>query len=441
MIKVATSFSGVGCPEMALAEMGIPHRVICAGDIDKYAKLSYDAIHDPKHWHDDFTALDYSSVDKADLAVFGFPCQAFSLAGKRKGFDDVRGTLFFNVAEFMRINKPEIVVLENVKGLLSHDKGRTFQTIVDLLSNCGGSVNGQTSLDVFEDGLGYHIYYQVLNTKDFGIPQNRERIFIVCFKKPRDFNFPKPFPLKKRLKDVLEENVDEKYYLSDKMINYLTDAKRAIGFTDTDKKQSANCVISTYYKMPTDCEYIKVKSATSKGYEIATDEDSINFSQPNSETRRGRVGKSVPQTLDTNCNQGVLVGAIRGRGKNNQQQLEINETGNSNSITTVQKDNVVVTGIAVHPNSKKLEFNGFKDTECPSLLATDYKAPKCIQYSDYRIRRLTPLECWRLQGFSDDDFYKAKEVCSDTQLYRQAGNSMSKNVMIKLFEKILKTPQ
>jgi site-specific DNA-cytosine methylase len=232
---------------------------------------------------------------------------------------------------------------------------------------------------------------------------------------------------------------------------------------------------------------LKVKSATKKGYEVATERDSINLSQPKSETRRGRVGKEVAQILDTSCNQAVIInkaeiqvignlkgdkghnvqnyysiegisptvmenhgnvtkvmmGAIRGRNPENplsrevglptEQRLELNLNGTSNALTTVQKDNVVVyKGIAVHPLSKKLEFNGFKDSDCPTLLATDYKAPKCIQYSDYSIRRLTPRECFRLMDFPDT----FKWPVSNSQAYKQAGNSIVVAVLAGVISKL-----
>lgn len=280
------------------------------------------------------------------------------MAGKRLGFEEARGTLFFNVADFIRVNQPKMFIIENVKGLLSHDGGKTFETIKSILSDNGGTVNSQQSIPYFDDGLGYHIYYQVLNTKDFGIPQNRERIFIVGFKDFRDFSFPKPFPLDLRLKDMLEDEVGDKYFLSDKAIECISNTNFNQEKTRLQNGDISGCLLSRDYKAP---KCIKVKSATSKGYEEATDGDSINYSVPSSKTRRGRVGKQVAQTLDTQCNQAIV-----------------------------------------------------KD----------------------KIRRLTPLECWRLQAYPDDAFYKAQEVNSDTQLYKQAGNSISVNVMMKIIEKL-----
>ena len=203
-MKVGTDFSGIGSTEMALKMLGIEHDQVFACEIDKYARKSFEAIHgSPKTFYNDITERDHNEVPQLDLYCAGFPCQSFSMAGKRKGFEDVRGTLFFNVAEFIKINQPKCFILENVKCLLSHDGGKTFQTIISLLTDNGGTANGQMFIPYFEDGLGYHVYYKVLNTKDYGIPQNRERIFIVGFREFREFSFPKPFKLELRLKDIL----------------------------------------------------------------------------------------------------------------------------------------------------------------------------------------------------------------------------------------------
>ena len=190
-MKVGTDFSGIGSPESALKRLNITHQNIFACDIDKYAKASYLELNNPDTFYEDITTRNHSEVEQLDLYVAGFPCQAFSMAGKRRGFEDTRGTLFFNVSEFIKENQPKCFILENVRGLVSHDKGRTFQTIKDILSNGGGTINGQIGIEAIDDGLGYHIYYKILNTKDYGIPQNRERIFIVGFKEPREFSFPK----------------------------------------------------------------------------------------------------------------------------------------------------------------------------------------------------------------------------------------------------------
>jgi DNA (cytosine-5)-methyltransferase 1 len=169
-MKIGTDFSGIGAPEQALSLLGVNFETLFACEIDKYARESYKAIHpEPKTFYNDITKRDHSEIPQLDLYFAGFPCQSFSIAGKRAGWStdengeliDSRGNLFFDVAKFIKINQPKIFVLENVKGLLSHDKGRTYQTITDILTNGGGTLNGQISLDMFDDGLGYHVYTQV----------------------------------------------------------------------------------------------------------------------------------------------------------------------------------------------------------------------------------------------------------------------------------------
>jgi len=449
MIDTGSDFSGVGAFDQALERIGIKQNKIFACDMDKYARQTY--IHnygEPEYYPENVYDREIPE-QPLDIYMTSPPCQSFSLAGKRGGEIDKRGTLFYNSHEFIIKNKPRYFIFENVKGLLSDDGGKTFQRWIDHLG--GKTVNGNPVLFPLEDAVPYHVYYQVLNAKNYGVPQNRERIFIIGIRDDSDnnFSFPKPFHLVKRLKDVLEENVDEKYYLSDKALDHLVKHKdkhdekgTGFGVELKDENSISSTLRANGALCPTD-NHIKVKSATSKGYEIATDEDSINFSQLNSETRRGRVGKGVAQTLDVECKQAVLIAVMRGRNPENNsdrttgapthQTLEINRKGTSNAITTVQKDNLVIyTGIAVHPISKKLEFNGFKDGNSPALLATDYKAPKCIQYSNHKIRRLTPRECFRLMDFDDSFTWPV----SDSQAYKQAGNSIVVNVLAEIIKKL-----
>ena len=222
-MKVGSDFSGIGSPEVALKNLQIEFEQVFACDIDEFAKKSFLAIHKPQVFFDDIRNRNHGSVERLDMYFAGFPCQAFSIAGKRKGFEDVRGTLFFDTAEFIRINRPKVFVLENVKGLVNHDGGNTYKTIIELLSNGGGTVNGQMSLDMFEDGLGYHLHTCLLNTKDFGLPQNRERIFIIGFDEFHEFRTPTGKPLTSKLIDFLDDDVDERFYLKQKQIDKLVE--------------------------------------------------------------------------------------------------------------------------------------------------------------------------------------------------------------------------
>jgi DNA (cytosine-5)-methyltransferase 1 len=398
-LKVATDFSGIGSPEAALRRLKIPNENVFACEIDKYAKASYLELNNPKKFYDNITTRNHKEVEPLDLYVAGFPCQAFSYAGKRKGFaDETRGTLFFDVAEFIRANQPNCFILENVRGLVSHDKGKTFQTIIDILSNGGGTVNGQMGLDSIEDGLGYHIYYQILNSKDYGIPQNRERIFIVGFKHWRNFNFPKEMPLTKTLKDVLQDDVDEKYYLSQKMIDGFYNHKerhqeKGTGFQWKPKTGDdiANCVRANKPDCPTDNTIV------------------IHNLHPRcGDPKKGGTGHltktdGIAYCLDAANSIAVEIPKIIGY--------------------TRDKDGVVVD-------------RHLKD-EANTLHSSTGSGGNTDQFVLSRnIRRLTPLETWRLQGFDDDDFYKAEKVCSNTQLYKQAGNSITVDVMVEIFKKI-----
>jgi DNA (cytosine-5)-methyltransferase 1 len=396
MIKVGSDFSGVGAFDQALMRLGIDYETVFACDMDKYARQTF--IHnygEPKYYPVNVYDREIPS-ESLDIYMTSPPCQAFSLAGKRLGKDDKRGILFFNSHEFIKENKPRYFIFENVKGLLSDDNGNTFQEWVNMLG--GKSVNGVPILFPYEDSAPYHIYWKVLNAKKYGVPQNRERVFIIGIRDEEDnvFQFPKEEHLTKRLKDVLEEDVDEKYFLSEntieKLIEYDIKQKEngngfGSKFHDTDGMMSALKVGGG------GCDdLIKIKSATSKGYETATENDSINFSVPNSETRRGRVGKGVAQTLDTQCNQGVV----------------ILDCYNNN----IRKDDCC--GTITQHCSREGMTNGFKVIE------------------NYNIRRLTPRECFRLMDFPDSFTWPV----SDSQAYKQAGNSIVVGVLEKIISKL-----
>lgn len=435
MIKVGSDFSGVGAFDQTLKRLGINYETIFACDMDKYARQTY--IHNygkPKYYPENVYDREIPKYS-LDIYMTSPPCQAFSLAGKRKGEDDKRGILFYNSHEFIKKNNPRYFIFENVKGLLSDDGGKTFARWIDYLG--GKSVNGNPVIFPHEESVPYHVYHKVLNAKNYGVPQNRERVFIIGIRDDEDnnFSFPKEIPLTKRLKDVLEENVDEKYFLSEKMTEVLKRHNNAIIKNENPDKSA--CIHAGYFKMGgRDQQYLKVKSATSKGYELAEiGEDSINFEHPNSKTRRGRVGVGVSQTLTTSCNQGVVIGAIRGRNIDNPksresglpttQMLEINENGTANCLTTVQKDNVVIID-DIYNNREERVFTEYSPTirsERQGLKVND----------TFKIRKLTPRECFRLMDFPESfDF----SCVSDSQAYKQAGNSIVVNVLSEIIKKL-----
>ena len=325
----------------------------------------------------------------------------------------------------------------------------------------GRSVNGLPILFPYDNALPYHLYWQVLNAKKHGVPQNRERVFLIGIRDDKDnnFRFPAEEHLSKRLKDVLEEEVDDKYFLSDVAINGILNTKFQTRANLIQEKEYVDCLMACDYKSPkavrvksaTSKGYeeaaennsikigtwrthkdgqgfreiedgncptipararedgsgqpvIQVKSATSKGYEEATEGDSINFSVPNSETRRGRVGKGVAQTLDTGCNQGVIYNDKR-----------LNETISKNTLKEGEIKMLDTYNKSIHD-------------ECPTLKARENDH---LKLSDgYKIRRLTPRECFRLMDFPDTFTWDV----SDSQAYKQAGNS----IVVRVLEKIIK---
>lgn len=208
-IRLATSFSGIGAIEHSFQKLGLKCEIQFAGDIDEDCKKAYFANYNIKEekWHSDIHNLDARPYrGKVDLFVGGAPCQAFSMRGKRGGFEDTRGTLFREFARVVIECQPKVFIFENVKGMLNHDGGNTWNVIKQ----------------TFEEDCGYDVYYQVLNGKDYGIPQSRERIYCIGFKKEIEFKYPAPIPLEKTVFDYLENTFDKKYLLKQKGVNFIT---------------------------------------------------------------------------------------------------------------------------------------------------------------------------------------------------------------------------
>lgn len=197
--KYIDLFAGIGGIRMPFQNLG--GECVFSSEIDKYAAQTYEANYGEKP-SGDITQINAESIPNFDILLAGFPCQAFSIAGKRKGFEDTRGTMFFEVERILEEKKPKSFLLENVKGLTNHDHGRTFKIMLDILEN----------------KLGYKVYYKVLNAKNFGLPQNRERIMIVGFKNHNiDFKFPEEINKETKVGDILIDNPDSKYTISDKI--------------------------------------------------------------------------------------------------------------------------------------------------------------------------------------------------------------------------------
>lgn len=411
MVKVGSDFSGVGAFDQALTRLGIKYNAVFACDMDKYARQTF--VHnygEPNYFPENVYDREIPK-ESLDIYMTSPPCQAFSLAGKRKGEEDKRGILFYNSHEFIKINRPRYFIFENVKGLLSDDNGKTFRRWCEYLG--GKSINGNPVLFPHPESVPYHIYYKVLNAKNYNIPQNRERVFIVGIRDDEDNNFtwPKEVFLERRLRDVLEKEVDEKYYLSEKLISWITSHR--------DKRDSRNafpmgkdgvsaCITSRYYKTGAEDPYIKVNYATKQGYELAEiGEDSINFEHPDSKTRRGRVGEKVSQTLTTSCNQGVATYDFP--------KVKLQLTGGKWDKTHEQ-------------SARVYDENGISPTI--HTMGGGNQEPKTLE--GFRIRKLTPRECFRLMDFPETFTW----TVSDSQAYKQAGNSICVGVLAGIISKL-----
>jgi DNA (cytosine-5)-methyltransferase 1 len=429
MIKTGSDFSGVGAFDQALIRLGIDYETVFACDMDKYARQTYCLnFGEPDYYPENVYDREIPK-QSLDIYMTSPPCQSFSLAGKRKGEDSVNGVLFYNSHEFIEKNRPRYFIFENVKGLLSDDNGKTFQRWIDYLG--GKTVNGNPVIFPHEKSVPYHVYYQVMNAKHYGVPQNRERIFIVGIRDDadNDFSFPKPFPLVKRLKDVLEKEVDEKYFLSDNLLTYFEKHKIA-------HKEKGN------------------------GFGFRPQEE--NDTHCNSITTK--YGTRQSDTF-------LKIGAIRGRGDNNNETLEINENGTCNTLTSVQKDNVVVYDLtndfgeespreytefapALRSSRSGLDTKQLSKQQLEKLenLEVDENIAGCITHEigragssdEYiasvkrnamitqRIRKLTPKECFRLMDFNED----FKWEVSDSQAYKQAGNSIVVSCLVEIIRKL-----
>lgn len=345
-LKLLSLFSGIGSFEKALTNLGVGYDVVGFSEIDKWVIQSYCAIHgiDENLNYGDINKVNERELPYADLVTFGFPCGDVSLSGRGAGIK--KGTnsgLLFEAERVIKHIKPKYAIAENVRNLTSKRYEKDFKALLDRL-----------------DDYGYNSYWEVLNSEDFGVPQNRQRVFIVSVRKDIDdggFKFPVGSGNNSKLEDILLDDVAEKYYVDKETISVFSDVDGVVSTTDENGQPR-----------------IAVREATVKGYDVAAVGDSINVSFANSKTRRGRVGKSVAGTLEVQWNQVVL-----------------------------------------EPDS--------------------------------RIRKLSPLESWRLMGFYDKDYWTARRRLekvfyhgrdrTDTQMYKQCGNAIVVDVLEEIFRKLL----
>ena len=210
-VRIGTVFSGIGAIEHAFQRLNLRHKIVFAGDIDDKCKKSYFANYEisEENWFTDIRDFDATKyLGQVDFIVGGAPCQAFSMVGRRLGFEDARGTLFYEFARVVKETQPKLFLFENVRGLLNHDKGRTWRVMHD----------------IFEE-LGYDVKFRVLNSCDYGIPQHRERIYCLGFRQQTDFKYPAPIELEYKMYDFLEDYIDTKYFLREKGIKFVTSHK------------------------------------------------------------------------------------------------------------------------------------------------------------------------------------------------------------------------
>lgn len=446
-INLVELFSGIGGFTLGLKNAGFEIENHYFSEIDKHAIANYKYNFPNAKYIGSVVDIRPNDIRKPTIITFGSPCQDFSLAGKRKGLEGERSSLIQYAIDLISNTRPDIFIWENVKGAFSSNNGADFWAILQAFANIGG----------------YRLEWQLLNTKWF-LPQNRERIYLVGHLATSKPGFGNVFPIGENDFGINERAIQAR------SIRTLTAGGNSGGLHSSmtliidknDRNVSADESISgtidaNYHKGPESNfgarTFLKVNSATSQGYEIANEGDSINFSNPNSTTPRGRVGRGVAQTLDCACNQGVMIGAFRGRNPDNpksresglktEQMLEVNENGCSNTLTSVAKDNVVVGTWRTHKDG-----NGFREVKsdnCPTIpaRAREDGSGQPVITQNQSIRRLTEIECERLQGFPDDwtkfgNYDGIIKEVPKTQRYKMCGNAVTTNVVTEIGKRLLK---
>ncbi|MBD9940689.1 DNA (cytosine-5-)-methyltransferase [Enterococcus faecium] len=391
-MKFLDLFAGIGGFRLGMESAG--HECVGFCEIDKFARTSYKAIHNTEgevEMHDITTVSDefIRGIGSVDVICGGFPCQAFSIAGKRKGFEDTRGTLFFEIARFASILRPRYLFLENVKGLLNHEGGATFETIIRAL-----------------DELGYDVEWQVLNSKDY-VPQNRERVFIIGHL--RGERTRKIFPFSGN-----DEQINPKYRI------------KKIGNIRKKGLSQSGDVVSIEGIAPTMCSTTTQKDPTKIVVPVLTP-DRIEKRQNG---RRFKEDGDEMFTLTAQDRHGIMV-AGKLPGNHDQNSRVYNPNGTAPTLSTMQ-------GGGQEPKiiQKPRGYNEGGIHEIAPTLSSNSWHENNILENGFQIRKLTPRECWRLQGFPDWAFDRAKQVNSDSQLYKQAGNSVTVPVIADIAKRL-----
>lgn len=366
-INVGTMFSGIGAIEYAFKRLNLNTKIKFACDNDRFVKQSYFANYEIENdnWYTDVHDIDGAKyLGEIDLLVGGSPCQSFSMVGKRRGFEDTRGTLFYEFARVVKESQPKVFIYENVKGLVNHDGGNTFDIIKATF-----------------DELGYRYFYQVLNAKDYGMPQHRERIFVIGFKDQSvDFTFPEPINLEYTMQDFLEDFIDSKYYLKETGVKFVTSSKN------------------------------RLKRYTQINGDIA-------------------LCQKANQQFNWH---GDFVFELQAEKEFDEFIFDVNQVEEKYYLSDKVRDYVLNTGTKNFRTTIKTDLEVARP-----LLQSMHKMHRAgvdnyVTHNKGRIRKLTPKECLRLMGFRDD----FEQVVSDTQMYRQAGNSIVVDVLIALLKQM-----
>lgn len=468
MLRVFEAFAGIGTQRMALRNLGIEHEVVAISEIDKFAIKSYEAIHGQTRNLGDITKIRIEDVPEHDLFTYSFPCQDISLAGKMAGLDkdsETRSSLLWECERIIEAKKPKYLLMENVKNLVGKKFKPYFEEWLKVLEN-----------------LGYSNYWQVLNAKDYEIPQNRERVFCVSIlNSTKPFVFPEPIELPIKLKDLLESKVDERFYLSPEQVAKIKFSNYEQKKSQIQKKDWCDTLCARDFKDP---KCVEVNNTTVMIGGIGEKNFGKQYRQGNrvydsegvavclqASPVGGTGGYSSLYAVDKEIDkvEPIRIGGIFDTDKKRQAGSIWDKEGLAPTLDTMQggwrQPSIVEDVVEIRSDEG---IRTFKGDYCETIRATNSGGDKRViigstqknaainheglsptltsamgqggghvpmhNYSkDFRVRKLTPLECWRLMGCSDEDFYKAESVNSNTQLYKQAGNAIVVNVLEGIF--------